>query len=104
LLDEELVQMLSQDLPQDLPVIFISAVAQKGLTELKDILWTALNSESNKIASITQEESIVHRNKDLGRLQQELEYEGEDQPITIDDIQDIEDLDDDDIEWVDLED
>lgn len=104
LLDEELVQMLSQDLPQDLPVIFISAVAQKGLTELKDILWTALNSESNKIASITQEESIVHRNKDLGRLQQELEYEGEDQPIVIDDIQDIEDLDDDDIEWVDLED
>ncbi len=104
LLDEELVQMLSQDLPQDLPVIFISAVAQKGLTELKDILWTALNSESNKIASITQEESIVHRNKDLGRLQQEMEYEGEDQPITIDDIQDIEDLDDDDIEWVDLED
>ena len=104
LLDEELVQMLSQDLPQDLPVIFISAVAQKGLTELKDILWTALNSESNKIASITQEESIVHRNKDLGRLQQELEYEGEDQPITIDDIQNIEDLDDDDIEWVDLED
>lgn len=104
LLDEELVQMLSQDLPQDLPVIFISAVAQKGLTELKDILWTALNSESNKIASITHEESIVHRNKDLGRLQQELEYEGEDQPITIDDIQDIEDLDDDDIEWVDLED
>lgn len=104
LLDEELVQMLSQDLPEDLPVIFISAVAQKGLTELKDILWTALNSESNKIASITQEESIVHRNKDLGWLQQELEYEGEDQPIIVDDIQDIEDLDDEDIEWVDLED
>lgn len=100
LLDEELQQMLSEDLPDDLPVIFISAVAQRGLTELKDILWKALNSESNKLQAITQQETIVHRNKDLSKLQQELEDMGEDEEIEfideeeIEDIEDIEELDD----------
>ncbi|MBP3689672.1 MAG: GTPase ObgE [Bacteroidaceae bacterium] len=103
LLDEELTELLSEDLPDDLPVVFISAVAQKGLTELKDVLWQALNNESNKIAAITHEESIVHRNKDMGWLQEEMEEEGEAQPIIVDDIEDT-DLDDDEIEWIDFED
>ena len=100
LLDDELQQMLSEDLPDDLPVIFISAVAQRGLTELKDILWKALNSESNKLQAITQQETIVHRNKDLSKLQQELVDMGEDEEIEfideeeIEDIEDIEELDD----------
>lgn len=99
LLDDELQQMLSEDLPDDLPVVFISAVAQKGLSELKDILWAALNSESNKLQAITQQETIVHRNKDLSMLQQELEDMGEDEEIEfLDeeemDIEDIEELDD----------
>ncbi len=97
LLDEELQQMLSVDLPDDLPVVFISAVAQKGLTELKDILWKALNSESNKLQAITQQDTIVHRNKDMSKLRQELEDMGEDEEIEIldeDDIEDIEELDD----------
>ncbi len=97
LLDEELQQMLSVDLPDDLPVVFISAVAQRGLTELKDILWKALNSESNKLQAITQQETIVHRNKDIAKLRQELEDMGEDEEIEIldeDDIEDIEELDD----------
>lgn len=97
LLDEELQQMLSEDLPDDLPVIFISAVAQRGLTELKDILWKALNSESNKLQAITQQETIVHRNKDLTKLHQELEEMGEDEDIEFideDEIEDIEELED----------
>ena len=81
LLDEELQEMLSEDLPTDLPVVFISAVAQKGITELKDLLWSALNAESNKIAAITHEESIVHRNKDIAKLQYEMQDEGEDDEI-----------------------
>lgn len=100
LLDEELVQMLSADLPDDLPYVFISAVANKGITELKDILWVALNSESNKLQKITQQETIVHRNKDMEWLRSEMEDEGEDEEIIIED----EDIDDDDIEFVDLED
>ena len=63
LLDAELIDMLRETLPDDLPVVFISSVANMGLTELKDILWRELNSESNKLQSITQEDVIVHRDK-----------------------------------------
>lgn len=94
LLDDELQQMLSEGLPTDLPVIFISAVAGKGITELKDILWQALNSESNKLAAITQQETIVHANKDLSFLRQELEDMGEDEDLEIIDEEDIEDIED----------
>ena len=94
LLDEELQQMLSEDLPEDLPHVFISAVANKGLTELKDILWLALNSESNKLQAITQQETIVHRNKDLAWLRSEMEEEGEDEEIEFIDEDEIEDLED----------
>ena len=96
LLDEELIQMLSEDLPEDLPHVFISAVTNQGITELKDTLWHALNSESNKLQAITQQETIVHRNKNLALLQQELEDMNEDDVSFVDeeDIEDIEDLED----------
>ncbi len=94
LLDDELQEMLSVDLPSDLPTIFISAVAGKGIAELKDILWQALNSESNKLAAITQQETIVHRNKDLSFLRAEMEDEGEDEDIEFVDEEDFEDVED----------
>ena len=93
LLDDELQEMLSEDLPDDLPYVFISAVTGNGLTELKDLLWAALNSESNKLAAITQQETIVHRNKDLAAFRQELLDEGEDEEIEILDDDAIEDAD-----------
>ena len=45
MIDEELKEMIEQELPDDLPVIFISSVAQTGLTELKDILWKIISRE-----------------------------------------------------------
>ncbi|WP_423149702.1 GTPase ObgE [Rubrolithibacter danxiaensis] len=42
MLDDELQKEMSQDLPET-PFIFISSVAQKGLIELKDMLWEAIN-------------------------------------------------------------
>ena len=103
LLDEELQQLLSADLPTDLPTVFISAVTGYGIAQLKDILWQALNSESNKLAAITSQESIVHRNKDLSALQQELEDEGEDEDIIILDEDEIEDVEDIEEDWEDGE-
>ena len=94
LLDEELIEMLSADLPDDLPVVFISAVAQQGISELKDILWAALNSESNKLQAILDDERIVHRNKDLMHLHDEMQEEGEDLAIPVDEDMDIEELED----------
>jgi GTP-binding protein len=42
MLDDELKEALSQDLP-DIPYVFISSVAEQGLTELKDLIWSKLN-------------------------------------------------------------
>lgn len=44
LIDDELKEMLRPTLPPDVPTVFISAVAEKGLTELKDHLWKVINS------------------------------------------------------------
>ena len=43
MLDKELKTEISKDLPKDLPCLFISSVAQQGLTELKDLIWKQLN-------------------------------------------------------------
>ncbi|MBY0543518.1 MAG: GTPase ObgE [Sphingobacteriaceae bacterium] len=44
MLDEELKEEMSKDLP-NIPSIFISSVAQQGITGLKDMLWKAINEE-----------------------------------------------------------
>lgn len=93
LLDEELMEMLRETLPTDLPVVFISSVTGLGLSELKDILWRELNSESNKLQSIMAEDTLVHRDKDIRNFAQELADEGEDFEVEYIDA-DVEDLDD----------
>ncbi|MBR5928769.1 MAG: GTPase ObgE [Prevotella sp.] len=103
LLDEELIDMLRDTLPDDLPVVFISAVTGYGLTDLKDVLWAELNSESNKLKGITAEDTLVHRDKDMRRFTEELKAEGEDEILFVDDDEeDIEELED--YELEDLED
>ncbi len=42
MLDEELKAEIKKDLPK-IPYLFISSVAQQGLTELKDLLWEKIN-------------------------------------------------------------
>ncbi len=44
LLDDELKEMIEENLTINIPYIFISAVAHKGLTELKDMLWERINA------------------------------------------------------------
>jgi len=43
MLDDELKAAISRELPADIPHLFISSVAQQGLSELKDLLWQILN-------------------------------------------------------------
>ena len=113
LLDDELIEMLKETLPDDLQVVFISAVTGQGLEELKDILWKELNSESNKIAGVIAGDTLVHRDKDLSYLAAEVydedrdadeeiyggRYDDEDDEEEFDDIEDA-----DDIEYIDIED
>ena len=43
MLDDELKEEIKKDLPK-IPSLFISSVAQQGLTELKDLLWEKINA------------------------------------------------------------
>lgn len=43
MLDDELKEAITKELPKDIPHIFISSVTNKGMTELKDLLWSTLN-------------------------------------------------------------
>ncbi len=43
MLDEELKEEMKTELPEDIDCLFISSVAQQGLTELKDALWYNMN-------------------------------------------------------------
>ncbi len=43
MLDDELKQEIEQQLPEHIPHVFISSITQKGLPELKDLLWKTLN-------------------------------------------------------------
>ena len=52
LLDDELRDEISKELPEGIPTVFISAVTGQGLTELKDLLWREINSDDNKAKSI----------------------------------------------------
>ena len=45
LLDEELKELLLAEIPPNLPHVFISSVAQTGITELKDKLWDIMQNE-----------------------------------------------------------
>lgn len=44
LIDKELQELLTPELPEGIPYIFISAVAQRGLDELRDLLWNTINT------------------------------------------------------------
>ena len=101
LLDEELMEMLKEELnttwedqTAHVPVVFISGVTGFGLEELKDVLWQELNAESNKLQAITQEDTLVHRDKDMTVFAEELADEGEDDDIEYIDEEDIEDIED----------
>ncbi len=43
MLDDELKEAIEKELPENIPHIFISSLTNKGLTQLKDMLWNELN-------------------------------------------------------------
>ena len=43
MLDDELKEAISKELPKNVPHVFISAVTNTGLSALKDLLWDTLN-------------------------------------------------------------
>lgn len=103
MLDDELMAEIEKTLPSDLPHVFISAVTGQGITELKDMLWSAVNDDRNRIAT----PSITHRPLDgHHRVREEDEFIF-DRPDTVeeddDELFDDEEFDQDDPSWDDLD-
>lgn len=96
LVDQDLIELLEPTLPEGIPHVFISAISGLGIAQLKDILWTELNRESNQLKGT---ETLVHRAKDRTILPEELRDMGEDEDLTVG-VEDVpEDLDDFDYEY-----
>lgn len=85
ILDEELTAALKNELPNGIETVFISSVAGIGLNELKDLIWTEVNKESNKIIEIS------HRPMEIVPLSEQ-DFDDDD----FDDDEDDEWMDDDD--------
>jgi GTP-binding protein len=49
MLDEELREAITKELPQEIPHIFISSLTNYHLQELKDLLWKTLNTEGGSM-------------------------------------------------------
>jgi GTP-binding protein len=44
MLDDELQAEMKKEIPDGIPSIFISSVAQKNIDQLKDLLWKEINA------------------------------------------------------------
>ncbi len=83
MLDDELIEQMKKELPDDIQTVFISSVSGLGIEELKDLIWTELNKEVNQMVD------IIHRPMEIAAP----EYD--------EDEEDIDEMDD---EWEDEED
>lgn len=45
MLDSIMMEQMKDHLPEGVPYVFISSVAQKGITELKDLIWQTLSRD-----------------------------------------------------------
>ncbi|MDR1680108.1 MAG: GTPase ObgE [Prevotellaceae bacterium] len=80
MLDEELTAELKKELPEAVKTIFISSVAGTGLTELKDLLWEAINDETNRITTITHRKPEIRISEKTNDERLDDEEEWDDEP------------------------
>ena len=59
MLDQELMDAMRAELPEDVKTVFISSLTGQGLMELKDMIWEEINNEENRTQTIT------HRNLEI---------------------------------------
>jgi len=71
MLDDELIAELKKEIPKEIQTVFISSISGLGIPELKDLIWTEINKESNKVVEIT------HRPMEIAYHEVEEEIEEE---------------------------
>lgn len=89
LLDDELREEIEKTLPEGIPHVFISAVTGYGIDKLKDVLWSAITDDRNRIDS----PDLVHRPLDSRhRVSEEDNFIFEYEPSTEEAEEEAEDL------------
>jgi GTP-binding protein len=90
MLDDELEEAIAEELPADIPHIFISSITYKGIIALKDLLWKELNKQE-----FHDVESIVHKpmNLRLDDVDDDFDFS------TPEEADESNDLDYDEIDW-----
>jgi GTP-binding protein len=46
--DDDTIKDIKKHLPKKVPHVFISSVANQGITELKDLIWLTLNKNDEE--------------------------------------------------------
>ena len=64
MLDDELIDAMTKELPKGIPAVFISSITGLGIDKLKNLLWDELNKENFHVA-----ENIVHKHMDVSLYQ-----------------------------------
>jgi GTP-binding protein len=82
MLDEELLKEVRNDLPKDVQIVFISSLSGLGITELKDLIWTEINKESNKVVEITHRPMYVMHHEEEMEDEEEIEEDDEDEDLS----------------------
>lgn len=98
MLDEELEEALKAELPDGIPYVFISSITNKGIIELKDLLWKELNQEN-----FHEVERIVHKNLDISALDLD-DDDGFVIPVMEDDDDDFSEEDYEEYDWDEVDD
>lgn len=78
MLDDELIDEVKKTVPKDIETVFISSVSGMGISELKDLIWTEINKESNKVVEITHRPMEIAYHEVEEEIEEEEEEEEED--------------------------
>jgi GTP-binding protein len=78
LLDDELLVEIKKTIPTDIQTVFISSISGSGISELKDLIWTEINKESNKVVEITRRPMEVTYHEVEEEIEEEEEEEEDD--------------------------
>ncbi|MFA5047364.1 MAG: GTPase, partial [Paludibacter sp.] len=81
ILDEELLADVKKQVPPNIQTVFISSLSGMGIVELKDLIWTEINKESNKVIEIKHRpmEVTYHEEEEI---EEEIEEEEEEDDLS----------------------
>ncbi|MDD5184012.1 MAG: GTPase ObgE [Paludibacter sp.] len=81
ILDEELLADVKKQVPPNIQTVFISSLSGMGIVELKDLIWTEINKESNKVIEIKHRpmEITYHEEEEI---EEEIEEEEEEDDLS----------------------